>query len=349
MNIFPADADWLAALRYLENRSTAKPIGEFFPPAQEALSLRASTGLTFPAQAIEQTPADMHSGAPAHSAARPVVISPLLGLSGPLAALPYHYTEALITARRDRNQAPLDFFDIFNHRAQSLLYRALRKYRFVLDKERALARGGNDRYSQILTALCGQSGSQATVSDVLPRDARTSFAGLFTRRIRSARNLEQLLRHYFELDISIEPFAGRWVDLETSSRCRIGTRAGSNHRLGEETLLGRRSWQAESFFGVIVRQPDAAQLAQLAPGQPMRAALWSMVRSFAGEQYGFHIDIVTGNTVQCAARLHGKKAAHTIDTASATRLGWLGILGPMSATQTATIRINHPTAARMQR
>jgi len=348
MNILPADTDWLAALRYLENRSSAQPIGEYFPPTQEALSLRASTHLTFPAQCIEQTQTQMLDGSPAQGAARPIVVSPLLGLSGPLAALPYHYTEALITARRDRNQAPLDFFDIFNHRAQSLLYRALRKYRFVLDKERVLARGGNDRYSQILTALCGQSDSQANASDVLPRDARASFAGLFTCRIRSACNLEQLLRHYFQLDIAIEQFAGRWVELEADSRCRIGTRTGSNHRLGEDTLLGRRSWQAESFFGVIVRHPDAAQLAQLAPEQPMRAALWSMVRSFASEQYGFHIDIVTSNSVQCAARLHSRQAANAIDAAPATRLGWLGSLGSMSPTQTATIRINHPTAARMQ-
>jgi len=358
MEQMPIDIDWLAALRHLENRSAAKPVGEFYPLSQEALLLRAGIGLVFPATAIIGSGIEIS----AFNAGRPSITSPLLGLSGPLAALPYHYTEALLAARRGRNRAALDFFDIFNHRAQSLFYRALRKHRWVLDKERALAQGSGDRYSRLLSALCGHSEPQrplnggyvgGNANHALPSAAWTSFAGLFATRIRSANNLQQLLRHYFQLDITIEQFTGRWITIDNESRCRLGAHHNVHQPpvrqpLGGGTLLGRRSWQAAAFFGITVHHPDATQLAQLAVGQSLRTALWSVVRAFVGDEYDFHVDVVTNNAVQCAARLNCSQNSLQ-KPASATRLGWLGVLGTMSPSETATIRINHSTAARMQR
>lgn len=305
------DAGWLGKLRQLENRSEAAPVGKFFAPAKEALHLRGSTRLGFPANAIESIK---------HDAGYSQIVSPLFGLSGPVAALPYVYTEQLASAKREHNTALIDFFDMFNHRAQSLLYRALRKYRYVLDKERALAGGDSDNYSMLVAALSG-----------LPPNALPGFAGVFARRTRTAGGLAQMLRRYFELNITIRQFAGRWVTLDANTQSRIGVSTGNNNQLGVGCMLGRRSWQADGFFCVEIHNPEARQFAALTPGGALLHALQAMVRYYAGEEFGFHIEIFAGPALQNTARLSQHE--------NAARLGWRGVLGSPARAETTAIKI----------
>jgi type VI secretion system protein ImpH len=333
----PGNAEWLAILRHLENRGEGMPVGEFFSPAQEALILRTSLLLEFPARAVE---AIATAGSPDVNQ-RPCVTTPLSGLTGALAALPYHYTDALVAGAREGNTAPIDFFGIFNHRALSLLYRAQRKHRPVLLRERAMLRNGDDLYTQILLALSGHAPARAS-TDGTPAawcaGIIASHAALFLNRVRTADNLQQLLRHCFRLDICIRQFAGRWLAMAPHNTSSIG-RTGRNNRLAHTVLLGRRQWNIEYFFDVIVRYPRSSQLAQLAPGQPLRQRLQFLVSTFVGKDYGFDIVIVTNRDVQQPARL----ACRNI------RLGWSGTLGQMTGAQNAVIRIpcaREGTAAR---
>lgn len=328
------DAGWLGTLRWLQNRSDAAPVGEFFAPSQEAFRLHASIRLGFPARAIESA---------TQNATHIRIVSPLFGLSGPVAALPYAYTEQLAKATRENGTALPDFFDIFNHRAQSLLYRALSKHRFVLDKEPAHGGGEPDRYTRMTSALSGLlatetlSGDTAdTGSGIVPPDALAGFAGLFARRTRSASGLTHMLQGYFELDIRIRQFAGRWVSLDEQLQSRIGTRCASNNQLGS-CLLGRRSWQATGFFCVEIHNPNACQFAALQPEGALLHALHLMVRRYAGEELGFHIEIFTGPQLQATARLRGPSGV--IDNGSTTRLGWCGVLGRPERSAGAAIKI----------
>lgn len=337
------DGSWFSTLRWLENRSLAAPIGEFFAPLQEAISLSASIELGFPVRAIKRI---------ARNSSRPQLVSASFGLSGPMGALPYAYTEQLIAAKREHGTTLVDFFDIFNHRAQSLLYRCLRRNRYVLGKERALAKGSQDDYSRLMSALAGLADATdhhiahgSRLAESLPPDALASFAGLFARRTRSSSGLALMLQHYFRLDIRIREFTGRWTMLAEDERIRLGSQRnnrnhgenrninGNNSQLGS-AQLGLRSWQAAAFFCIEIHNPDATQLANLKPHGTLLPALRTMARYYAGKEFDFHIEIFIGSHLQTTARLGRHEPADT-----STRLGWRGVLGRADRCEGAIIRV----------
>jgi type VI secretion system protein ImpH len=338
------EGSWLGTLRWLENRSKAAPLGEFFSPIQEPVSLRGSVGLGFPARSIEHVD---------KTNSRPGLVSPLFSLNGPLAALPYTYSEQLLVAKREYGSALPDFFDIFNHRAQSLLYRALRKHRYVLGKERALADGVQDGYSMLLSAFSGLLNAGPTEAGIgqdisaassqstsLPPDALISFAGLFARRTRSAGALALMLQRYFRLNIRVRELAGHWVSTHEDDRCQIGfgrvnPHAGNN-RLGSG-LLGKRSWQATAFFCIEIHDPDCRQFAALKPAGTLLRALCTMVRHYAGEEFDFHIEIFVAPHLQTTARLGRPRAID--NNGNDTGLGWRGVLGKPGKSGNIVIRV----------
>jgi type VI secretion system protein ImpH len=272
-----------------------------------------------------------------------------------MGALPYAYTEQLIAAKREHGTALVDFFDIFNHRAQSLLYRSLRRNRYVLGKERALLEGSQDDYSRLMSALAGlpdatdrYTAHRSRLAAPLPPDALASFAGLFARRTRSSSGLALMLQNYFRLDIRIREFTGRWVRLAENERIRLGSPRGNrnpknngNINSNESQLgsgqLGQRSWQAAAFFCIEIRNPDANQLAMLRPRGTMLPALRAMARSYAGEEFDFHIEIFIDSHMQTTARLGRHAPADTSDVC--TRLGWRGVLGRADRSDGAIIRV----------
>ena len=77
-----------------------------------------------------------------------------LGLTGPSAVLPQHYSVALRRELRNRNTALRDFFDLFNDRLIAFFYRAWAKYRVPISVERGVAKG-EDGASEALRGLIG--------------------------------------------------------------------------------------------------------------------------------------------------------------------------------------------------
>src|SRR5215470_4056258 len=87
--------DFFQAVRLLERLYPERqPIGHSASPAEEVVRLRARLALSFPPSAI-------HEITQAPEAAQPAQMTvAFMGLTGPLGALPRHYTELLLDRGR---------------------------------------------------------------------------------------------------------------------------------------------------------------------------------------------------------------------------------------------------------
>src|SRR6516162_7196088 len=142
----PYRFDFFQAVRLLGRlRPDCAPVGHEGHTGREVVRFRARQSFNFP-------PSSIHEIAQPEDPDRPPEMTvAFLGLTGPSGVLPRVYTELLLERRRAGDRTPTAFFDVFNHRAVSLFYRAWEKYRFVVAREQ----GRDDRFSDAVFSLLG--------------------------------------------------------------------------------------------------------------------------------------------------------------------------------------------------
>ena len=287
------NGSWLLTLHALLRQRSDVSLGEFFPPTHEAVQLRGT-----------HTLATNQGWQLQDEAGKTVLVNPHFSLAGPVGALPLVFTEQLGKQRSQRPTAMQDFFDIFNHRAQSLLYRALCKSRATLNHGHIA--GAHGSHTVLLTALCGiapASGDWQKTSR--PLTAFAAHAGLFARRVRSTAALTQLLRSYFLLDIHVHEFTGRPQDVPPSLHTQLGLRQGRNNTLGSNALLGTRTLIADARITVIVQihtQDDFERV----QNDDVLAQLPPVVHAFAGYAIDVDVEIHTPTRFLPPARLNAE-------------------------------------------
>ena len=100
--------------------SDRRPVGHFSSPDDEAVRFRVNPRLASrPARSSNsncpKAPAEMMVN--------------FMGLTGPQGVLPHSYSELILERLRAKDRSLAAFFDIFNHRAISLFYRAWQRTR----------------------------------------------------------------------------------------------------------------------------------------------------------------------------------------------------------------------------
>ena len=283
-------------------------------PAAKAARFGAHLSLAFPASAIHDLqPAAEPGGAPKMTVT-------FLGLTGPSAVLPRHYTELLFRFEREvkgeERRALRDWFDLFNHRLTALFYAAWEKYRFILPFERGEANRSEseepDGFTQALFSLIGHGTRglrhririDSPTPDAEPRmlaklddHGLLRFAGLLSQRHRSAWGLGVLLSGYFQLPITVKEFQGQWLILDPPSQSRLGEEDG-NCGLGVNVVAGDRVWDVQGKFRVRLGPLTYAQFMELLPDtspMPERKAFFLMtqlIRLYAGPEFDFDIQLV---------------------------------------------------------
>jgi type VI secretion system protein ImpH len=93
-------------------------------PSDHPVRFKSDITLGFPA-------GDIQSIRPDDSGSYQVYTS-LMCLAGSRGPLPLVFTEMLLTSRRNKDHAPVDFMDVFNHRLLHLLFQAKQKYHLSL-------------------------------------------------------------------------------------------------------------------------------------------------------------------------------------------------------------------------
>lgn len=334
----PYRFEFFQAVRVLAQlQPERKPVGYDSPPEQEIVRFRPHAALKFPASQIYTALPPGPNGEPA------TLEVTFFGLTGPVGALPQHYTEIILErlARKDRTLR--DFLSLFDHRLISLFYRAWEKYRFWLASERTMVREAQaeqagaetyrsfvveerprlDLFSQILLDLTGL-GTPAQRYRLRNRrelDPRTAiddqtfrfYAGLLSQRHRSAAGLESMLEDYFGWTVRLKPFCGQWLVLDTEDQTKLVR--GGNVELGRTAVAGRKVWDVQSRFRLQVGPLTYEQFCRMLPIGDAWKRFTQLARLYAGQQFDFDVQLMLLKEEVPQCRLEKPKGI-------GPRLGW---------------------------
>lgn len=210
------------------------------------------------------------------------------GLLGPQGPMPLHFTEYVRSRSRHEDDRALEcFLDVFHHRMSSLFYRAWAASQPVI----GLDRTGEDRFAVYVASLCGAAHDGARERDridAIGPEAKWGAAGLLRDCRRHASGLAALLAGVLGVPVAIAPFVGQWLRLPERELTRLGASC-RKALLGDGYVLGRRTWNRQQKFRVVLGPLDAAQNERLQPGTQgfRRVAAW--VRLYAGAAFDFEV------------------------------------------------------------
>ena len=340
----PERFELFQAVRLLESDEMlrARAAGDAAPPviggrdhgtvSKSAIRFHSTATLGFPHGAVTAVRRATDPDDP--SASRVHVELACFGLIGPGGPLPRHYT-ALVAerARRHRDTTLRDFLDVFVQRMAAQLYGAWAKYRHAAQYERAslaersapwddAATEPRDGITALVAALVGLGG-RGLPGRVAGGDERVlRYAAHYARQPRCTESLERLLTDAFGVAARIEPFVGRWLDLEPADQTALASRAspeGVNARLGAGAVAGRRVWDVASTFEVVIGPVSGDAFFDRLPGTPTLAAIGDLVRLYVGPEYEARVRLVLAAAEVPACRLGGSSDGRC---AGGGRLGW---------------------------
>jgi type VI secretion system protein ImpH len=284
----PQRFEFFQAVRLLERLRPNAPVGQDAMPDQEVVRFRALPSLSFPAAEINRL---------RHTAERgplEMVVS-FLGLTGPSAMLPQHYTTLLLRRMREKDHALHDFLDLFNHRLVSLFYRAWQKYRLPIAFETSRLGSeeqGADPVSTCLYCLVGLGTDGLRHQLSIADDAFLYYAGHFTTYPRSALALQGILQDYFDVPIHVEQAQGQWLTLEEDSRSVLPGAdypQGQNNKSGLNLIVGDRVWDVQSKFRLRLGPLTYDQFRHFLPSGDGLRALSELTRSYVGVEFDFDV------------------------------------------------------------
>ena len=210
-----------------------------------------------------------------------------MGLLGTQGTLPAHVTERIAAWEGARDDAaPRAFLDLLSNRMLALSYQAAQA-----DRVEHLAGGlggGPDRLRPLLLALAGCPPASATDSPAPLATLSAHFAGMLQQRPCSGVALERMLADYFGVAVELEEAVGHWDLLRSSERCALGV----NAELGENMLLGERSWRPDLRARLRIGPLDGATFARFLPSGDASALLRAILRRFAEPTVGFEVQLV---------------------------------------------------------
>jgi type VI secretion system protein ImpH len=315
--------DFFHALRWIDAYHADKPrLGTARRPVDEAVRLGQVADLSF-------APSALHGVAPATPYSKPRIEVRFFGLFGPNGPLPYHLTEyARHRVLHHGDASFARFADMFHHRLLLLFYRGWAQAQPTV----GLDRPDQDRFGAYVGSLMGLGLPELRGRGGVHDHARLHFAGLFSRQVRNADGLANILSGYLRRPVRVEQFAGNWLRLNTSERSRIG-RASARKRsptatLGGGAVLGSMVWDRQHNFRIHIGPLDALVFESLLPGGNALPAVVALVQQYVGLELGWDLQLSLRPEQVKPSQLgrHG-------------RLGWTTWLGMKNRKQTAQLTL----------
>jgi type VI secretion system protein ImpH len=279
-----------------------EPVGRFVPPDREAVRFSVNPSVSFPPSQIHEIN---------WSAEIPRIVVNFMGLTGPLGALPYAYSDLIMERLRSKDRTLAEFFDLFNHRAISLFYQAWEKYRFPVSFER----DGEDRVSNGLMSLIGLGTEGLQDRLAVSDQALLYYTGLLGLQPRSAVALRNVLEDYFDVPVEVEQFVGSWQELSPSDRCVFGDGNSFGEQLAVGAVAGDAIWDRQSRIRLKLGPLDRDRYLGFLPS----GSAWEPLRSLASFFCGPHVEIEVQLILK---REEVPRCELGDDSAGGPRLGW---------------------------
>lgn len=280
-----------------------KPVGDFFSPQDEVVRFRAHARLAFPAGEIQDL--ELHEDAPAEMTVN------FMGLSGPMGVLPHPYSELILERLRAKDSALASFFDLFNHRAISMLYRA-----WEHSRPSVTYGSRRDHFNEYLLDLLGVGTPGLRDRQAVADEALAHYLSLMAMNSRSAVALEQILGDYFDVPVVIEQFTGAWIALTQPLQCAMADKASASCQLGQGAVVGDAVWDHNGRIRLRIGPLALSLYNDFLPGGDAHRALQAIVRFY------------TNNTLEVDAQLvlereQVPRIQLDFDSDQPARLGWV--------------------------
>ncbi|KAF1029949.1 MAG: hypothetical protein GAK37_01556 [Pseudomonas sp.] len=275
----PGRFDFYGALRQLECAFPHLPrIGEAARPADEAVRFGQQPSLAFePAMIAALKPGDV-----------PKLLLNFFGLLGANGPLPIHLTEYIRDRQRNLNDPTLAAFcDIFHHRLISLFYRAWASAQPAVSLDRPQA----DTFARYLGSLIGMGMPTLQGRNSVPDVAKLHFAGRLGPHTRNASGLAALLTDYLQVPVKVEQFVGHWMTLPADGLCAL--RSGPDAPvLGQTTVVGKKVWNTQHKFRLLIGPLDLEQTRRLLPGGESLLRVQDWVRQYVGLTMDWDVNLI---------------------------------------------------------
>lgn len=265
----------------------------------ELIRFRNSLLLSFPSSEIETLSSQFAIDAVATAqesdsgAGRPLyeMTPTFIGLTGPLGALPRHYTEKLIereTLFRDR--AARAFLDVFSNRMVAFFYQAWKKYRlhFLYEQDR------KNLFTPLMLSLVGcDHASLRGDLELGKRDiydeSIAHYAGIARHRPASAANVQYMLEDYFGIRVRFEQFVGRWFSIPADQRTTL---SGVYAELGVSSFCGERTWQRQTKIRILLGPMTRPEFLSFLPYGDAARSLSRILALTLGQSFEFEVRLV---------------------------------------------------------
>lgn len=320
-------ADWLLEEGYRFEFVQAVRLLEMMQPeriapaegsnaAKEPVRFRASNSLAFPASEL----AEVRPAARTDPHGRPEMVVNFMGLAGALGPLPLPFTERILERVREKDTAPRDFLDIFNHRLLSLFYRVRRKHRLGIEWRSPELH----QFADYLYAMVGLETGGLRNRLKIPDRALLRYAGLLARRPRSTSALCVVLADFFALPVVDRQLQGAFRPFDEDQWTRLGE-TGQNQVLGLDAKLGTQLWDQQAGIVLELGPLPFSRYLDFLPARGGFVALCQLVRFYIGPMFDFAVRLLVKGEEIAPACLSAQDPSPVQPADSAgggCRLGW---------------------------
>jgi type VI secretion system protein ImpH len=248
-------------------------------PSDHPVRFKSDITLGFPA-------GDIQSIRPDDSGSYQVYTS-LMCLAGSRGPLPLVFTEMLLASRRNKDHAPVDFMDVFNHRLLHLLYQAKQKYHLSL--------GARQLADMPLLRFVDASASLG-FRDQKPMHEEAIWlkhAALMGAAPRSMSALLAMLNDRLGVRFEAHQFFGAWLNIDPLEQATLGRglRNTSAAQLGVNATLGTRSWHQGAAILLQAKNLTSQLYQKLLPGEVFHRQLKWLIKRHQSANYRVCVEI----------------------------------------------------------
>jgi type VI secretion system protein ImpH len=249
----------------------------------------------------------------------------IAGLGGPL---PEPFVEMLRDDQAYGEGAMAAFINIFNNRIQGLRY----LIKAATDNNLTSSPASESKVGQFALSLSGHLGEEQRALHQQSSETLIGLAGELANTRMTLPTIIRLLRTTLDLTlIKMNCLLGRWLTVESGDHTRLGS---NNHRLGSEVTLGKKIWDQQAAFELVLGPMSASRIQQLVPGGEDHPKLRHLVEWVSDMRCDCKVTLACeANTSSVAVLSKQKNQTNTLGYGS-----WLS--GEQKATKQVSFMLN---------